>query len=120
MTELNNYLQERIQEKESLKKYSIILDELDTKIYDIQDQINREVDSFKNYVVELMDKGYNEEKFDLIIQAFNRISQRVSRYDEVIYKVSHQITTKEKKRSTRAAAADHKWVEFKEYYGCSL
>ncbi|GAG23681.1 unnamed protein product, partial [marine sediment metagenome] len=34
LNELNSYLQERIQEKESLKKYSFILDELDTKIYD--------------------------------------------------------------------------------------
>ncbi|GAI00187.1 unnamed protein product, partial [marine sediment metagenome] len=43
LNELNSYLQERIQETESLKKFSVILDELDTKIYDIQDQINREV-----------------------------------------------------------------------------
>jgi len=116
LAELNNYLQERIQEKESLKKYNVILDELDSKIYDIQDQINREVDSFKNYVVELMDKGYNEEKFDLIIQAFNRISQRVSKYDEVIYNVSHQITTKEKKIAKNHKKIIYKWVEFKEKF----
>ena len=116
LKELNNYLQERIQDKESLKKYSIVLDELDSKIYDIQDQINREVDSFKNYVVELMDKGYNEEKFDLIIQAFNRISQSVSKYDKVIYKVSHQITTKEKKIAKNHKKIIYKWIDFKEKF----
>ena len=116
LNELNSYLQERIQEKEGLKKFSIILDELDTKIYDIQDQINREVDNFKNYIVEVLDKGYNEEKFDLIIQAFNRISQSVSKYDAVIYKVSHQITTKEKKIAKNHKKIIYKWVEFKENF----
>ena len=116
LNELNSYLQERIQEKESLKKYSFILDELDTKIYDIQDQINREVDSFKNYIVEVLDNGYDEVKFDLIIQAFNRISQGVSKYDEVIYKVSHQITTKEKKIAKNHKKIIYKWVDFKENF----
>ncbi len=116
LNELNSYLQERIQEKESLKKYSVILDELDSKIYDIQDQINREVDSFKNYIVEVLDKGYNKEKFDLIIQAFNRISQIVSKYDAVIYKVSHQVTTKEKKIAKNHKKIIYKWVDFKENF----
>ena len=114
LSELNSYLQEKIQEKESLKKFNIILDELDTKIYDIQNKINHEVDSFKNYIVEVLDKGYNEEKFDLIIQAFNRISQTVSKYDGVIYKVSHQITSKDNKISKNHKKIIYKWVEFKE------
>lgn len=116
LNELNGYLQERIQEKESLKKFSVILGELDGKIYDIQDQINREVDSFKNYIVEVLDNGYDEEKFDLIIQAFNRISQGVSKYDEVIYKVSHQITSKEKKIAKNHKKIIYKWVDFKENF----
>jgi hypothetical protein len=116
LNELNGYLQERIQEKESLRKFNIILDELDTKIYDIQDQINKEVDSFKNYIIEVMDKGYDEEKFDLVIQAFNRISQSVSKYDAVIYKVSHQVTTKEKKIAKNHKKVIIKWVEFKEKF----
>ncbi|MFX1288184.1 MAG: hypothetical protein ACFFFY_06465, partial [Promethearchaeota archaeon] len=116
LKELNNYLQEKIQEKESLKKYSIILDELDNKIYDIQDQINRQIDSFKNYIVEVLDNGYNEEKFDLIIQAFNKISQSVTRYDSVIYKVSHQITVKEKKIAKNHKKTITKWIDFKENF----
>ena len=116
LNELNSYLQERIQEKESLKKFSIVLDELDTKIYDIQDQINREVDSFKNYIVEVLDKGYDEKKFNLIIQAFNRISQGVSKYDAVIYKVSYQITTKEKKIAKNHKKIIYKWINFKENF----
>ncbi|NVM17415.1 MAG: hypothetical protein HWN80_06840 [Candidatus Lokiarchaeota archaeon] len=116
LNELNSYLQERIQEKESLKKFNIILDELDTRIYDIQDQINREVDSFKNYIVEVLDKGYNHEKFDLIIQAFNRISQSVSKYDGVIYKYSHQVTSKEKKIAKNHKKVINKWIEFKENF----
>jgi hypothetical protein len=116
LNELNSYLQERIQETESLKKFSVILDELDTKIYDIQDQINREVDSFKNYIVEVLDNGYDEEKFNLIIKAFNRISQGVSKYDAVIYKVSYQITTKEKKIAKNHKKVIYKWINFKENF----
>jgi len=114
--ELNNYLLEKIQEMESLKRFSIILDDLDNKIYDIQDQVNREIDSFKNYIMEVLEKGYDEEKLNLIINAFNKIAQVVSKYDSVIYKVSHQITTKEKKIARNHKKIIHKWVNFKENF----
>ncbi len=114
--EVNNYLLKKIQEMESLKKFSNILDDLDNKIYDIQDQVNREIDSFKNYIMEVLEQGYDEEKLNRIINAFDKISQVVSKYDSVIYKVSHQITTKE-----RSIAKDHKkiinkWINFKENF----
>jgi len=114
--ELNIYLLEKIQEMESLKKFSNILDELDNKIYDIQEQVNREIDSFKNYIMEVLEKGYDEEKLNLIINAFNKIAQVVSKYDSVIYKVSHQITTKEKKIAKNHKKIIHKWVNFKENF----
>jgi len=114
--ELNNYLLEKIQEMEKLKKFSIILDELDNRIYDIQDQINREIDSFKNYITEVLEKGYDEEKLNLIINAFNKIAQVVSKYDSVIYKVSHQITSKEKKIAKNHKKIIYKWVNFKENF----
>ncbi|MHA1459008.1 MAG: hypothetical protein ACTSQR_05015, partial [Promethearchaeota archaeon] len=116
MGEVNDYLLEKIQEMESLKKFSNILDELDNKIYDIQEQINREIDSFKNYIIEVLEKGYDEEKLNLIINAFNKIAQVVSKYDSVIYKVSHQITTKEKKIAKNHKKVIHKWVNFKENF----
>jgi len=114
--EVNKYLLGKIQEMENLKKFSNILDELDNKIYDIQDQINREIDSFKNYITEVLEKGYNEEKLNLIINAFNKIAQVVSKYDSVIYKVSHQITTKEKKIAKNHKQIIHKWVNFKQNF----
>jgi len=114
--EVNKYLLEKIQEMESLKKFRNILDELDNKIYDIQDQINREIDSFKNYIMEVLEKGYDEEKLNLIINAFNKIAQVVSKYDSVIYKVSHQITTKEKKIAKNHKKIINKWVNFKENF----
>ena len=114
--ELNNYLLEKIQEKESLKKFSDILDELDNKIYDIQDQVNREIDSFKNYIIEVLEQGYDEEKLNLIINACNKIAQVVSKYDSVIYKVSHQITTKENKIAKNHKKIINKWINFKDNF----
>ncbi|MHA1319536.1 MAG: hypothetical protein ACTSQ1_06925 [Promethearchaeota archaeon] len=114
--EVNNYLLEKIQEMESLKKFSDILNELDNKIYDIQEQVNREIDSFKIYIMEVLEKGYDEEKLTLIINTFNKIAQVVSKYDSVIYKVSHQITTKEKKIAKNHKKIINKWVNFKESF----
>ncbi len=116
LSELNSYLLEKIQEMESLKKFRNILDELDNKIYDIQNQVNREIENFKNYIIEVLEKGYDEEKLNLIINAFNKIAQVVSKYDSVIYKVSHQITTKEKKIAKNHKKIIHKWVNFKENF----
>jgi len=101
---------------ESLKKFSNILDELDNKIYDIQDQVNREIDSFKNYIMEVLEQGYDEEKLNHIINAFDKISQVVSKYDSVIYKVSHQITTKEKNIAKNHKKIINKWINFKENF----
>ena len=114
--ELNKYLLEKIQEMESLKKFSIILDELDNKIYDIQDQINREIDSFKNYIMEVLEKGYDEEKLNLIINAFSKIAQGVNKYDSVIYKISHKIKTKEKSIAKNHKKVINKWINFKENF----
>ncbi len=113
MNELNKYLQGRIQEKEQLKKYIVILDELNTKVYNIQDYINRELNTFKNFVVEILEDGYSKEKFDLIVQSFNEISQNVNRYDEIVYKISHQITVKEKKVVKKHRKIINNWVESK-------
>ena len=116
LNELNKYLQGRIQEKEQLKKYIVILDELDSKVYNIQDYINRELDSFKNFVVEILEDGYSKEKFDLIIQAFNKISQYVNKYDGIVYNISHQITEKEKKVAKKHRKIINNWVNFKENF----
>ena len=116
MNELNKYLQGRIQEKEQLKKYIVIIDELDTKVYNIQDYINRELDTFKNFVVEILEDGYSKEKFDLIIQAFNEISQNVNNYDGIVYKISHQIKVKEKKVVKKHRKIINNWVNFKEKF----
>ncbi|GAH52992.1 unnamed protein product, partial [marine sediment metagenome] len=116
LNELNKYLQGRIQEKEDLKKYSVILDELDNRVYNIQDYIDRELDSFKNFVVEILEDGYSKEKFDLIIQAFNKISQYVNKYDGIVYKISHQITGKEKKVAKKHRKIINNWVNFKENF----
>ncbi len=116
LNELNKYLQGRIQEKEQLKKYIVILDELDTKVYNIQDYINRELDSFKSFVVEILEDGYSKEKFDLIIQEFTKISQYVNKYDGIVYKISHQITEKEKKVAKKHRKIINNWVNFKENF----
>lgn len=116
LIELNSYLQQEIKEKEELRKFDNLLDELDNKVYDIQDYITRELDLFKNYISEILEDGYSEEKFNLIIKAFTTISDYMNKSDNAIYRISHQITSKEKKIIKKHKKVIDNWVDFKEKY----
>jgi len=116
LTNLDKYLKEKILENEELRKFIVILDELDTKIIDIEEYINKEIESFKSYFRDILEGEYNDEKFNLIIQAFNRISQYVVKYDNVIFKVSQQITSKEKKIAKKHKLVINNWVSFKKNF----
>ncbi|MFW9951032.1 MAG: hypothetical protein ACFFKA_13020, partial [Candidatus Thorarchaeota archaeon] len=114
--ELNSYFQEKIKEKEDIIKVSNILEKLELKIYDIQEYVNRELDSFKNYISEILEDGYSEEKFNLIINAFTVISSYMTKSDNVIYRISQQIISKEKRVIKKHKNVIDNWVRFKERY----
>jgi len=113
---LNNIekdLKEKINEKEEAKKFGIILSDLDIKIIDIEEYINKELDAYRNYFREILEAEFSDEKFNLIKQAFNRISQYVVKYDTVIYRISQQITAKEEEIVKKHKQVINNWVKFK-------
>jgi hypothetical protein len=116
LIELNSYLQQKIKEREELRKFNNLLDELDNKVYDIEDYITRELDLFRNYISEILEDGYSEEKFNLIIKAFTSILDYMNKSANAIYRISHQITSKEKKLIKKHKKVIDNWVNFKEKY----
>ncbi|MFX1407925.1 MAG: hypothetical protein ACFFC9_02750 [Promethearchaeota archaeon] len=116
LNSLDRYLKEKILEKEEIKQFDKVLDELEKKVAEVEDYIKKELDSYEKYFKEVLESNYSEEKFNLIIQAFNRISQYVSKYDNIIYKVSQQIKTKDDKIVKKHKKIISGWVNFKENF----
>ena len=116
LNSIDKYLKEKILEKEEINQFDKVLDELEEKVTKIEDYIKKELDSYEKYFKEILESSYSEEKFNLIIQAFNRITQYVSKYDNIIYKVSQQIKTKDDKIVKKHKKIISRWVNFKENF----
>ncbi len=113
---LETNLQAKIEEKESLRNFNNLLEELDSKIFEIHDKINKDLDSFKSFFREKFEKNCAEENFNEVVQELNKVSQKVSKYDSNIYKVSQQITTKEEKLNEKHKKIINNWVSIKSEY----
>ena len=120
LAETENYLLEKINAKEELRNFQLILDELDVKIYELQENINKNLITFGNDIINLFETSYNESKFELITKNLNKISQKVSSYDQTIYKVSQQITSKDKKITRKHKAIIDNWLKIKSDFDTSF
>jgi len=120
LNDLEKYLNERIREKEEITLYHKTLEELDSKINEIKDNVNKELDLFRSHFSESFEEGYSNEKYFLIIEAFEKISQNVQKYDSAIYKISQQINSKEKKIVKKHKSVIEKWIIFKEEFESTL
>ncbi|MFX1360461.1 MAG: hypothetical protein ACFFDL_03890 [Promethearchaeota archaeon] len=117
LNEVEKYLKEKISEKEELKKFNTILDELENRIFEVGEFIKKELDSFRKYFREKLESGFNNENYNLIIGEFNKISNYVDKYDHTIYKISQQITIKEEKVFKKHKEIIDNWVNLKEEFG---
>ncbi|TFG15674.1 MAG: hypothetical protein EU531_08305 [Promethearchaeota archaeon] len=120
LNDLEKYLNERIREKEEITLYHKTLEDLDNKINEIRDNVNKELDLFRTNFSDSFEKGYSNEKYFLIIEAFEKISQNVQKYDHAIYKISQQINSKEKKIVKKHKSVIDKWIAFKEEFDSTL
>lgn len=109
--ELN--LQSKIEEKEGLRNFSKLLDELEARIFNISNEINKDLDAFRNIFREHIEKTYTEEKFNILIQEFDKIAQKVSKYDNAVFKISQKINTKEEKLKQKHKKIIDTWVGIK-------
>ncbi|MEJ2250012.1 MAG: hypothetical protein P8Y97_10170 [Candidatus Lokiarchaeota archaeon] len=114
LNELESTLKEKIEEKESLRKFSTILDQLEAKLSNIEQYFDKNLDDFRSYLNEIFQDGYTEEKFNLILNEFNKISEKVKKYDNIIYNVSQKITSKEEKLNRKHKKLINYWIGVKE------
>jgi hypothetical protein len=116
LSELDSYLKAKIQEKEELRDLTNLLENLKEKIIIIEDDLNKKWDSFKKIFSENLEKEYSNEKFYYIIQELNSQSQNIRKYDDLIYKISQQVTTKEKKIIKKHKKVIDNWIRVKEKF----
>ena len=120
LAETENYLLEKINAKEELRNFQLILEELDVKIYELQESINKKLISFGNEIINLFETSYSDSKFDMITNNLTIISQKVNSYDHTIYKISQQITSKDKKITRKHKAIIDSWLKIKSDFDASF
>ncbi|MBD3197429.1 MAG: hypothetical protein GF317_20410 [Candidatus Lokiarchaeota archaeon] len=107
-------LKEAISEKEELRKYNTILDGLDSRLINLEEHFNKEIDSFRKYLSEILSEEYTPEKFNLISGYFDKIVQDVQKFDKVIYRISQKIKTSESELNKKHKRLIHYWISIKE------
>ena len=112
--EIESQLKEKIAEREEVHKFDNILDELDNKLSNLENYFNKEVDTFRNILTTTLEDGYNSEKFNLIVNEFNKIIKNMEKFDKVIYNVSQQITSKDDSLIKKHKKLIKYWVSIKE------
>ncbi len=116
LIEVESYLKGKIQEKEELRNLNSLLENLKEKINIIEEDLIKKLDSFRKDFTENLEKGFNNEILDLIIQNLDRLSQNIRKYDHVIYSVSQKITVKEKKIIKKHKKIIDNWIRVKEQF----
>jgi len=113
LSEVDLYLRGKIQEKQELINLKYLLENLNERIIIIDEDLEKKLDIFRKIFREYFEKGYDIEKFNKIIQDLYTISHNVNRYDSVIYKISQQITTQDKKIVKKHKKIIDKWINIK-------
>ncbi len=113
LKEIDTKLKEKISEKEDLRKYDIILDELDGRLKDLENHFNKRIDGFRSYLRETLKDGYSKEKLNLILERFNGIVGEVKDYDEKVYKISQKITLRDEKLNQKHKNLISYWISIK-------
>ncbi len=113
LIEIEKYLLEKIQVKVELRNFTVLLENLEDKIFELHDYINRDINSFRMSIPELFEEGYDDEKFNLITTHLSKLSQNVNKYDQIIYKISQQISSKDKKIVNKHKKVIDNWIKIK-------
>ncbi len=116
LAEVEAYLKGKIQEKEELRNLNDILTNLKEKVVIIEDDLNKKFDAFRKIFREVLEKEYKNENFNLMIKELDIITQNVRKYDSLIYKISQQITSKERKVVKKHKKVINNWVKVKEKF----
>ncbi len=114
--ELDQYLKNKIEEKEQLRNLNNILDNLKEKLFIIKEDLIKKMDTFRTTFNEKLETGFDNAKFNSLIQDLDQISQKVRKYDKIIYNVSQQFISKEKKIVKNHKKVIANWISIKEKF----
>jgi len=114
LNEINSQLKERISEKEKIRKFNNILEELDNRLKNLDNYFNKEINHFRKFLNETLEDGYSDTKFDLILEQFYNITTKVQKFDKVVYNISQKITSKEERLIKKHKRLISYWVGLKE------
>ncbi|MFX1281397.1 MAG: hypothetical protein ACFFA3_18765, partial [Promethearchaeota archaeon] len=113
---IDSQLKEMIKEKETIIYLNNLLENLSEKLVLIEEDLEKKLDSFKKTFSETFEREYIEDKFDLIIQQLNQISDDINKYDKTIFNISQQITTTDSDVVNKHKEIINRWVKIKNNY----
>ncbi len=116
LSDVGAYLQSKIQEKEDLRNLNDLLENLKERVGIIEEDLHKRLDSFRKLFSDTFEKEYDNEKLNLILEDLDLIAQNVKKYDAIIYNVSQQVTTKEKKIVKKHKKTIDNWVKVKDFF----
>ncbi|MBD3214034.1 MAG: hypothetical protein GF311_15600 [Candidatus Lokiarchaeota archaeon] len=114
LNEINAQLKEKISEREEIRKFDNILEELDNRLKNLDSYFNKEINHFRKFMSETLEDGYSHEDFTLIVDEFNKITSNMEKFDKVVYNISQKITSKEEKLIKKHKQLIAYWVGIKE------
>ncbi len=120
LSDVGAYLQSKIQEKENLRNLNSLLENLKEKVGIIEEDLKKRLDSFRTLFCDTFEKEYDNEKLNLIIQDLDKMTQNVRKYDEIIFNVSQQVTTTEKKIVKKHKKTIDNWIKVKDFFNAEF
>lgn len=114
LSETETYLKEKIQEKEELIKFKLIVAELEERVFVIGEYLTKEKDVFKNFFKEQLEQEYSYDKVDLILGEINRYIEKINSYDRIIYQVSQKIVLRDQNLKDQHKQIIKNWIQIKE------
>lgn len=114
LNETEKYLKEKIQEKEELKKYEIILNKLEDRIFAAGEAFNKRIKDFRAFLRDLLEGDYKENTYDLMIREFEDLKSNVDFFDEKIHFISQKITSREETIKKKHKKVIENWIGIKE------
>jgi hypothetical protein len=110
------YLKEKIAEKEHLRNLNKLLEELEDKILNFSESINRKINNFQNILKEFHESEYTEAGFSKITQYFESLKTHVKEFDKKIYKISQNVISKEEIIVQKRNRVINLWVNIQEEF----
>jgi len=114
LSEIDSYLKEKIAEKEELRNLNRTLDQLDEKIFNYSESINKKIDEFKNFLRQFNESEYQDSRFAELITEFEKIRTNTFEFDKKIYEISQKIIAKDEFITEKRKKVIGNWVSINE------